>query len=474
MPLPLGAVLLGTQAFYAGDAPSSVTWAEAGPTAWSRGRLRTFDPADGRLLADVAAGRPHWHADGGRLEVLDDTRASWIGVGTFDLGAVPFDAALLPDGSAVLVTVARAAPVVAEGPDGVILRLGRDGSVRELARVPGQMLVPLDVAQGRIAAGTHGGGRVLVWTLDARGAVVPVSDTTAHPNGVGALAWLADGRLLSGGHDDRVVTWDAGGHPLAESSGYGGRVLGIVPSADGARFLAVGPMEAQIRGVDGQKLAALGTSRCQGTSAAWSPDGALAAVTCAEGDLGVFDATTGASRLPDRPRDGVASLAWSPDGAHVAVGSFGRVEVYDARTGAAVARPGGHRYRVEAVRFEGDALLATSDDALTEHAVAGWALRSSRAFEVLPYVRPAPPDPVVSEARTKLGSSAPPGVPLASAGDRVALARGAEVVLWSVAERRELVVLRGHLGEVTIGRFAPDGRLATGSADGTVVVWPAR
>ena len=44
--------------------------------------------------------------------------------------------------------------------------------------------------------------------------------------------------------------------------------------------------------------------------------------------------------------------------------------------------------------------------------------------------------------------------------------------MWEVASRRELRLLKGHIGGVLSVSWSPDGkRLATGSSDGTAKVW---
>jgi hypothetical protein len=46
------------------------------------------------------------------------------------------------------------------------------------------------------------------------------------------------------------------------------------------------------------------------------------------------------------------------------------------------------------------------------------------------------------------------------------------VTLWDVAARKELRQLKGHVGDIAALAYAPDGKtLATGSADGTGLVW---
>jgi WD40 repeat protein len=59
-----------------------------------------------------------------------------------------------------------------------------------------------------------------------------------------------------------------------------------------------------------------------------------------------------------------------------------------------------------------------------------------------------------------------------SSNDRIVLADGASLVVIRASDGKRLSTLVGHLGDVTVARFFPDGNwLATGSKDGTVRLW---
>lgn len=60
-------------------------------------------------------------------------------------------------------------------------------------------------------------------------------------------------------------------------------------------------------------------------------------------------------------------------------------------------------------------------------------------------------------------------------GTRLAVASGIGIWLYNTATHQEVVLLTGHTGDVFSVAFSPDGHtLATGSDDGTVLLWNRR
>jgi WD40 repeat protein len=88
------------------------------------------------------------------------------------------------------------------------------------------------LADGRVVSGGFD-GRVLVWD-PARPGSGPV-ELGHHDGSVLAVAGLADGRVVSGGSDGRVLVWDPArpGSGPVELGRHGDRVLAVAALADG-------------------------------------------------------------------------------------------------------------------------------------------------------------------------------------------------------------------------------------------------
>ena len=88
------------------------------------------------------------------------------------------------------------------------------------------------LADGRVVTGGHD-GRVLVWDPGAAGA--GPAELGRHDGQVNAVAVLADGRVVTGGEEGRVLVWDpaAAGAGPAELGRHDGQVNAVAVLADG-------------------------------------------------------------------------------------------------------------------------------------------------------------------------------------------------------------------------------------------------
>lgn len=130
---------------------------------------------------------------------------------------------------------------------------------------------------------------------------------TAHEDAVSALAFLADGRLLSGGADGRLLLWNA------------------APEDE--------PDELVLRCTRGSNLA---SNRCGVHAIAVDPSGYLFAVSSGTNSVQLWDASAGFPVGQSEPmvlhNDTVVGMAFSSDGSTlVLAGSDHRVVVIDMR-----------------------------------------------------------------------------------------------------------------------------------------------
>ncbi len=221
-----------------------------------------------------------------------------------------------------------------------------------------------------------------------------------------------------------------------------GRVLAQVkgPPVTGANLMAVSP--------DGSRLAVCWTS----------PRKAVFALH--DVDLGKQEATS------IHQIDNTYALVFSPDGTRVATGGEdGVTRLWDASTGTMTAECRGHTRKVLNVAFHPDGLRLVTTSA--DGTVRQWNSTTGREVE-------SPYDRHTGEVLTAKYSS--DGVWIASGGtDR-------SIRVWRAANRQDLSILHGHIGDVSDVAFTADGRrLASASQlptlghveeqDGTVRLW---
>jgi hypothetical protein len=289
----------------------------------------------------------------------------------------------------------------------------------------------------------------------------PVRTLSRHTNGVMAVAFSPDGKVLASGSKDRSIllwdtkTWQARG-PL---KGHTGPVMALAFSPDSAQLASVTDARDSclIRRWDVAAARASGT--LGGASIgmfglAYSPDGQTLACGGWDNEVHLFHQATGKEELvlPKVTERHLRCLSFSPDGKRLATGGTGPTRLWEAQTGKEIPS-----------NLPDEMCPTFLPDGAT---LAGWLYHEGR---VSLCTVPSGPIRATWRAHPKeiegLAVS-PDGRFLVSVGEGIAY-------LWATADGRKVATLKGHDGIVYAAAFSPDGiELATaGMDDWTVRLW---
>lgn len=381
------------------------------------------------------------------------------------------------------------------------------------------------LAVGGWSAGQPGRNNFLsLWDITSG---QPLRTLPGHEGGNLAVAFSPDGKVLaSGGADPILRRWSVStGQEIQLENAHAGAVTTLSFSPDGTT-LASGSTDHTIRTWDpltGRQRAVLPghSDRAHLQAITYSPDGKyLASGANHDSNVILWDVQQQKEvrRFPDH-QYGVASVAFSPDGEKLATGALDRqVRIWDVSSGKKIHELPGHEDHVTAVTFSPDGKVLASGgggtddvfmprdnqtirlwDANTGEEIGAFGTREQgpvRELRFSPdaiYLLSGGGNPWATAAAVNVWAIAEEKVVrrMAAVGKKdkeqmvqaVAFSPKTNLVatahhdgsirLWDTATAMQTRTFQsGHRGNIATLAFSSDGkRLASGSADTTVLVW---
>lgn len=324
-----------------------------------------------------------------------------------------------------------------------------------------------------VSGATDKRGEVKVWDA-ASGKLLFRFPGQAIPNPVVNLAFSPNGRRLAAGSEGGTVkVWDlTTGQEAHTFSGHSEPILNVTFTSDGRRLISAGrdrlvnvwDLEDAARGVLGPRWQLPHFSLSPWCMAV-SRDGSRLAIggPTADGNVRVYDLTTGDLLRTLRGGFRVLSVAFSPDGRRLASAGHDRiVQLWDTTSGREVLSLRDHTDMVGRVLFspDGQRLASASADGTV------------RVWNASPFDENA--DPLTRTLRRDDGEFFRVAF---SADSRLLASANADgsITHWDAQTGEEVRAFQGHKEAVVSVAFSPDGRrLISGSMDRTVKLWDAQ
>jgi WD40 repeat protein len=357
------------------------------------------------------------------------------------------------------------------------LQLSPDGSRLAALQAGGTVALwdPQGGQQLDLTSGFQVGNPALAWTGDGQRLLLVDSSGQVATWGIAAssvsraidgytspvvdLAWSPDGKTIAASYlSGQLVLWDASTHHEARAwKGDPTQALRLAwDPQPGVQLLAVGGENVVLWNMaTGNPVRQIASDLPRVGVLAWSSKGWQVAAGGVTGIVYVWEANTGQILQRIDVGHEVVGVGWSPDEQTLAAawseGGTGGIELYDGASGKHLASlNSGANIGELAWSRDGTKLAALAGgwvsvwDADTHHLLFNLGAGHSTGVESFAWA----PD-----------------------SQRMATA-GGEIFVWDVGARQKVKTFEGYTGDVVALSFSPDGKdLASGSSDGTVLVW---